>query len=308
MGILYLLIVAVMFSFGGTWAKLIGPFFDAGYITFFRFFFGVFFLLLLKMVKRQRFQADYWQQIKKLFPWLVFGGVSKVLAYLTENYGLLHGVSYGAIMTQPAQTVFLTAISAFVLKEKITWKKAVFILPCILGVMLVSWNGRSLDDYLSGNLLVSLLFLVSGVFAGCHVFAQKKVAGKMDILDSNLTMFLISTVIAFLPILPPTLQGQVAGVRPDWGCILAMLMFGVNTGIGFYLNAMAIPLVPFYMVPIIQSTMAIFSIIWGMIFFHEPISVYVVVGTLTFIGGIVGLQVAGKEKKGKENRTKGAAG
>ena len=68
-------------------------------------------------------------------------------------------------------------------------------------------------------------------------------------------------------------------------------MFGFITGIGFYLNARAILLVPFYMVPILQSTMVIFAILWGVLFFHEKISIYIVAGTMTFMAGLIGLQL-----------------
>lgn len=292
MGSIYLLCVALMFSFGGTCAKLISPYFSSEYITFFRFFFGVFFLLLLKLIRRQKLQSNFRQMVRACGGWLIFGAAGKVLAYLTENYGLTHGVSFGNILTQPAQTVFLTLISIFVLKERISRRKAMFLIPCVLGVLLVSWNGRSLEEFVSGNLLLTVLFLVSGVFAGCHVLAQKKVADRMDILDSNLTMFSISAVLAIFPTLPPTMDGALVGVQPDLACILAMMAYGFITGIAFYLNAKAIPLVPFYMVPILQSTMAIFGILWGVLFFHEPISVYIVSGTLIFIIGIVGLQLA----------------
>ena len=59
MGYVYLLCVALLFSFGGTCVKLISPYFDAGYITFFRFAVGVLFLLLLKAVKRQPFPRRF---------------------------------------------------------------------------------------------------------------------------------------------------------------------------------------------------------------------------------------------------------
>lgn len=65
----------------------------------------------------------------------------------------------------------------------------------------------------------------------------------------------------------------------------------MNTGIGFYLNAKAIPLVPFYMVPVIQSMMAVFAIIWGVLFFHETISIYIIGGTAAFLLGLIGLQL-----------------
>ena len=81
-------------------------------------------------------------------------------------------------------------------------------------------------------------------------------------------------------------------------------MFGFITGIGFYLNAKAIPLVPFYMVPILQSTMVLFSITWGILFFHEEVSVYIIVGTVVFVAGLVLLQLlnaAEKDTKKEEN-------
>ena len=56
MGYLYLLAVALMFSFGGTCSRMISPYFDAAFVTFFRFFFGVIFLILLKLILRQPFR------------------------------------------------------------------------------------------------------------------------------------------------------------------------------------------------------------------------------------------------------------
>ena len=296
MGAFYLLTVAIMFSFGGTCAKLISTSFTCEYMTFFRFAVGVMFLLLLKLIKRQRFRADFRKQLKECGGWLVFGAVAKSLAYLTENYGLTHGVSFGNILTQPAQTVFLVIISTTLLHERISRRKALFMLPCVVGVLLVSWNGRSLEDFVQGNLLVTALFLVSGVLAGCHVLAQKKVADRMDILDSNLTMFSIAAVVSLIPTVQPTLNGALVGVQPSAMCILGIVGYGFITGIAFYINAKAIPLVPFFMIPIIQSTMALFGIMWGVLFFHESISVWIVCGTAMFILGIVGLQLADRAK------------
>ena len=80
------------------------------------------------------------------------------------------------------------------------------------------------------------------------------------------------------------------GVVPTFSCVFAIIGFGLITGLGFYLNARALQLVPFYMVPVIQSTMAIFAITWGVLFFHESLTIYVVGGTAAFIIGLIGLQ------------------
>ncbi len=304
MGYFYLLCVALLFSFGGTCVKLISPYFNAGFITFFRFVVGVFFLLLLKGVLRRRFQKDFWKTVRMAGGWIVFGAAAKWLAYWTENYALSHGVSYGNIVTQPAQTVFLTLVSIFFFKEKMSVKKAICILMCMLGVLCISWNGRPLDVFFGENILLTALFWISGTLAGGHVLAQKMIADKMDIIDSNLSIFAVSAVLAGSVLIPDIAGGGFPTVAPNAACIAAILMFGFITGIGFYLNAKAIPLVPFYMVPILQSTMVLFSITWGILFFHEEVSVYIIVGTVVFVAGLVLLQLlnaAEKDTKKEEN-------
>lgn len=121
MGYLYLLAVALMFSFGGTCSRMISPYFDAAFVTFFRFFFGVIFLILLKLILRQPFRKDYKVAVKIFIGWILFGAVSKWMAYLLENTGFTLGPSYGNIITQPAQTVFLTLSSVILFKDKMTF-------------------------------------------------------------------------------------------------------------------------------------------------------------------------------------------
>ena len=116
----------------------------------------------------------------------------------------------------------------------------------------------------------------------------------MEIIDSNLSIFAVAALLAFFPLLPGIAGGELSGIRPDIGCFAGILMFGFITGIGFYLNARAILLVPFYMVPIIQSTMVIFAILWGVLFFHERITVYILAGSALFILGLIGLQLSDK--------------
>lgn len=294
MGYVYLLCVAMMFSFGGTCVKLISPYFGPGYITFFRFLFGVLWLLGLKLVLRQSFPKHPWAVMRLVGGWILMGAVGKWLAYLTENYALSHGPSYGNIVTQPAQTIFLTLSSVFLFKEKLPARKIACIILCMCGVLCISWNGRSLSSFFQENVLLTGLFIFSGMCAGCHVLSQKMIADRMDIIDSNLAIFAVSGILAGIPLIPSAASGQLAGVHPAVSCILAILAFGFITGIGFYLNAKAIPLVPFYMVPVVQSTMAIFAILWGMLFFHEKITIYIIGGTAMFILGLIGLQMKGE--------------
>ena len=299
MGYLYLMLVALFFSFGGTSVKLIRPYFGPYMITFMRFFVGVLWLLALKAVKRRRFRADFIPQLKAHWPWLALGAAAKLLAYIAENVGLSVGVSYGNILTQPAQMILLTVIGAAVLHEKMSGGKWLGMALCILGILVISWNGMPLSALAGENLTLSLLYVASGMCAGLFVFAQKKAAPHFDILDSNLCMFSLAAALGFLL---PAFRGELLpSAPPNVPCVLAILWFGFVTGIGFYLNAKAIPLVPFRMVALLQSTMVFFALAWGILFFREPVSVWIVLGSVLFVIGIVMIQWLGPNGKESES-------
>ena len=288
MGYIYLIMVALFFSFGGTCVKLISPYFSPSMITFMRFFVGVLWLLLLKAIKRQRFRSDFLASIRAHWKWLLFGALAKLMAYIAENTALSVGVSYGNILTQPVQMILLTILEVTVLHEAMTVRKGIGISMCIIGILLISWNGLPLKAFVEGDLTLTLLYVLSGICAGLFVFSQKRLSGHMDNLDSNLFMFSLAAVLAFLI---PLSQGSVLPAEtPDIPCVIAILWFGFVTGIGFYLNAKAIPLVPFHMVALLQSTMVFFSLAWGALFFHETITVWIISGTILFVLGIVIMQ------------------
>ena len=90
MGYVYLMMVALFFSFGGTCVKMIKPYFDPSMITFMRFFVGVLWLLLLKAVKHQSFRSDFRASLRSHWKWLIFGALSKFASYMAENTAL-HG-------------------------------------------------------------------------------------------------------------------------------------------------------------------------------------------------------------------------
>ena len=289
MGYLYLGLVALLFSFGGTCVKLIRPFFTPSMITFLRFLVGVFWLLGLKLVLRQRFREVFAAALKSKWGWLLFGAAVKYLAYITENTALSAGVSYGNILTRPVQIIVHTVLGVFVLRERMNAAKWTGIALCVSGILLITWNGTPADQLLSDNIFLTLLYVASGIFAGLFVFAQKKTADGIDVLDSNLIMFAMAAVMSFGV---PLGQGEVLPPSvPNLSCVAAIFLFGFITGIGFYLNAKAIPLVSFQMVALLQSTTVFFSLAWGILFFGEAVSGWIIAGTLLFVAGIVSMQM-----------------
>ena len=305
MGYIYELLVALMFSLGGTCVKLIRPFYSPSMITFFRFFVGVLWLLGLKAIRRKRFRGDFPSALRRGWKWLLFGAAVKLTSYLAENTALSLGVSYGNILVQPVQLILLTALGAVFLGEVFTARKWSGVALCAAGILLISWNGLSFSELLSGDLRLTLLYVVAGICAGLFIFAQKKVAEYFDILDGNLCMFVLASAAGFLV---PLARGELLpAAPPDFRCILAILYFGFVTGIGLYLNSLALRMIPFHMVALLQTTMVFFSLLWGILFFHEPVSLWIILGTLLFVVGMLVIQLSGfrrGEAPGKESAPK----
>jgi drug/metabolite transporter (DMT)-like permease len=55
--------------------------------------------------------------------------------------------------------------------------------------------------------------------------------------------------------------------------------------------------VPFAVVAIVGNSSVLFSIRWAYIFFRDPITSYIIVGTLIFVAGFLLLNFSGPKKK-----------
>lgn len=276
-GYFYLFLVAMLFSFGGTCVKLMKPVMSPEYITFSRFAVGIFFLLCLKLIQRKKPQIKIWNR------WVILGGISKALAYSFENYALSMGPSYGNIVTWPLQAVMTAVLAVCVLKEHLTKREVICMVVCVVSVLLICWNGRSLSEYFEQNAMITLFYVLTSLGAVLHVFSQKMLLKDMDIADSNLSIFLVSIVIAAIPMF---VSGRYYGGFQG-STLFAMTLFGFVTGIGFYLNAKGMETAALHVVPIIQSTTTIFSLMWGVLFFSEKLSAITIVGSVIFLLGII---------------------
>ena len=79
--------------------------------------------------------------------------------------------------------------------------------------------------------------------------------------------------------------------------IICILLLGTITCVGFLLQAAAIKTVPLLIATIIQSSSTILTILWGVLFYHDPISRYVTVGTVFFLMGIILVNLPSRHRK-----------
>ena len=278
MGYLYVIITTLMFSLIGTCVTLAKAWVSSDIISFGRFFFGVLFLVSFMLLTRKKIA------LKCTGGAIWLGVICKCINYLTENYAIAHGYSFGNIVVWPVQCVAILLFALFFLREKISPAAIVGVILCVLGVGVISWNGQSLTQLLTGEGLIStLLFVIAGTGAAGFTMAQKMLLDKMDTCNLNLSMFALSAVVTAIP-LPVT-----AEFTGDFriSALFGLMMLGMVTCAAFILTAEAMKKLPVFLVTVIQSMNVLLTLLWSVLFFHEPVTVWIVGGTLVFAAGMI---------------------
>lgn len=296
MGYVLLLLATIAWSFVGVLVKTASTMVDSSIITFARFFFGVVFLGIFLFIRDSKFN------LRLGLKWIWIGAIGKAVNYIFENIALMIGYSYGNLIVQPVQTIVLLIAAGLVLKERVSpsgWVAAAF---CVAGVLVVGWNGLPLDELLKGSGLTTLLFTFAGIGAAVHVLSQRMLVKKMDNGSMNLSVFFASTLIVTAPI-PLQSEGFVGTPTVwAWG---ALVLLGLITGLSFFWFAEAIKRVPFAVVAIVGNSSVLFILLWSFLFYNEPITVYLIVGTFIFLIGLLllNLPMPGRIRKAAANAT-----
>ena len=128
MGYLYVIITTLMFSLIGTCVTLAKSWVSSDIISFGRFFVGVLFLVSFMLISRKKISLKFTGGAI----WL--GVACKCINYLTENYAIAHGYSFGNIVVWPVQCVAILLFALFFLHEKISPAAITGVILCVLGV------------------------------------------------------------------------------------------------------------------------------------------------------------------------------
>ena len=276
MGYFYLILQALIFSFGGLMIKSVGTMLSPFLTSCLRFTIGIAMLFLIQRIRTGRIRLTLTDRV------ILIGGVCKALHYLAENFGVMRGFSYGGVLVWPVQTVVVFLVSTLVYKERTGLRTLAGTILCVAGVITISWNGASLSVFLGNSGIIMAAFVLAGIGAAGFSISQKARIREMDIVEMNESIFgWLTTLLVLIPTAP-----HATGAVNISGTI-SMLLLGIITCVGFLLQAAGIRTVPLLIATIIQSSSTVLTILWGVLFYHDPISRYVVLGTVFFMTGIV---------------------
>ena len=278
MGYFYLILQALIFSFGGLMIKSVGTMLSPFLTSCLRFTIGIAMLFLIQRIRTGRIRLTLTDRV------ILIGGVCKALHYLAENFGVMRGFSYGGVLVWPVQTIVVFLVSTLVYREKTGLRTLAGTILCVAGVITISWNGASLSVFLGSSGIIMAAFVLAGIGAAGFSISQKARIREMDIVEMNASMFTFGWLTTLL-VLIPTVPHATGAVNISG--TISMLLLGIITCVGFLLQAAGIRTVPLLIATIIQSSSTVLTILWGVLIYHDPISRYVVLGTVFFMTGIV---------------------
>ena len=278
MGYFYLILQALIFSFGGLMIKSVGTMFSPFLTSCLRFTIGIAMLFLIQRIRTGRIRLTLTDRV------ILIGGVCKALHYLAENFGVMRGFSYGGVLVWPVQTIVVFLVSTLVYRERTGLRTLAGTILCVAGVITISWNGASLSVFLGSSGIIMAAFVLAGIGAAGFSISQKARIREMDIVEMNASMFTFGWLTTLL-VLIPTVPHATGAVNISG--TISMLLLGIITCVGFLLQAAGIRTVPLLIATIIQSSSTVLTILWGVLIYHDPISRYVVLGTVFFMTGIV---------------------
>lgn len=261
--------------------------YSSGIVAFFRGAIGVLFLLLVRLVRRQRFSRE---EIRKSLPILCLSGVAIGVnwIFLFEAYRYTT-ISVATICNYMAP-IFMIIASPFVLKERLTRKKTVCIGVALVGMILVS---GVLETGISG--MTGVLFgLGAAVLYAAVVLMNKRI---VDMPGSDRTVIQLAVGTLFL--IPYVLLTEDLS-RLEFvpaGAAMLLLAGVVHTGFAYALYFGSFRHVPAQTIALYSYLDPIIAVILSTVVLREPLSVPAAIGVVLVLGAAISSEISFAPKK-----------
>ncbi|MBN1803101.1 MAG: EamA family transporter [Candidatus Lokiarchaeota archaeon] len=238
-GYLTIIIAVFTFSCSEIIIKLLQDSIGALSLSFYRFLFSGFFLLLLLTIMKDL--RGIWSIIKKNWLLLILGsslawGISNIIYFI----GIQNTQANIGATIYTTYPIWITIYSFFFLNEKINMKfKIAGIIVGLLGVTILLTNFNFSELIKIENLLGNLLVLIGSITWGFYSVLGKKVQLKESKTTNIALKFtMISSFFAMVPvfvilIFTPELGRLFAHDAREWSLVLFLGV--ISTGLGLFL-------------------------------------------------------------------------
>lgn len=246
--------------------------------------------LVFELLRRLKvIKVRFWKGQWKL--WLPIALCEPVLYFFGETFGLQRTTTGEAGLMIALIPIFVTLLSAFVLREKPLLLQVFFILLSIAGILVIQFavpgEGASGDP-------LGFLFLLGAVLTAAFFTILSRKASKI-LTPTEITYFMMLTAaLAFHAVYLPELaiEGRLGGYFTDLfrtEVIFPLLYLGIVASIGgYFLVNFALSKLPAPVSSIYSNLSTIVAVAAGALILGEPLRAAHFIGGAMIIAGVYG--------------------
>ncbi len=286
-GILFAIIFGFSFMFSKTALEYISP---MGLIAYrFLVAFIVFEILKLTGVVKIRFNKA------NIIPIFLVSIFQPVLYFIFEAYGLNITTSGEAGMMIALIPIFVSILSAIILKEKPKGLQIFFILLSVSGIILIQGfkTGFAFNSEFLGFVFLFFAVLTAALFNIASRSASRTVTPYELTYYMMLSGALAFNVIYIIQLSVNSNLNKYFTNMMHIQIVLPILYLGIVASIGgFFLVNYTLSKLPAHVSSIYSNIATVIAIAAGALFLHEQIYSYHIIGSIMIIGGVYGVAQA----------------
>lgn len=244
---------------------------------------GSLFILLVMVIKKDL--PDI-KSIKNNLLYLAISGIALGLNWVFLFAGYKYSISTASLCNYTAP-ILVVIISAIFLKEKLKKKQIVCIICSFIGILLIS---GIFETQLLNDMHAFVYGLLAAIGFVVLVLCNRRLK-NIKPLDKTVVQLFFS----FITVLPYVLINRSIPTSLDKQSILIILMLGiVHTGIAYIFYFGSIDTLPVHKVAILGYIEPVMSIISGVVFFKEQLSLFGGVGAILILASALINEITSK--------------
>jgi len=275
-GVIYMLTSAFLFAFATVLVKIVTLETDIPSIelSFIRFSFGFIAILSITLWKKKTFRPV---KAKYVYLRAVFNTVAVIFFFMGVQYSNV-GKANLLNMTYP---IFVFLLAPFLNREKTSGRYFLYLLMTIYGIFMIVSPENSLAGFKSVN-IGDLLALLSGITAGFAITSLRE--ARKDNPSYIILLYLMGfgTILNAIIVIP-------FFVMPKGIYILHCLGVGFVSLLGQVFITMGYKYIDAAPGALISASRIVFAIVLGIIFFSDPFTERMLIGTMLISASLIGV-------------------
>lgn len=281
MGITYVLLACMGWSFVPIFTKIALREIDPLMLAFLRFAFATFLLLAIYRAQGHKIK------IKELINgWIILGGVAISLSNFLFNMGLRYTFANVANIISQSQVICFIFLGYVFLKERINFFKWVGIVSCFLGTLLVLFQNVFVYSFFQSELFFgNMMIFIGGICWGFFGLSEKIILSQKDnILEVLIPVFIISSIITGVSV---GLKFRLL-LSLSWQSIFSIIFLGlICTGLSYIFLLKGFQRLPASTVGVITTATPILTLLTARLILGEPITRVLIGGGSAVVVGII---------------------